>query len=93
MSKALLLVVLAMPMIGFAADERANWPNCNADDQCVAVQGVCAPVAVHKDFVQDATVYYAEQKKTKKCVQQFWQPGLKDARAKCWQQRCQIVGK
>ncbi len=48
---ALLVATLFVPMMVLAAEQfqRPEWAACAADEQCVAIDGLCAPTAVHKD--------------------------------------------
>ncbi len=92
---ALLLATLVAPMMALAAEQfqRPEWTACAADEQCVAIDGLCAPVAVHKDYQADASAYFKKRATMVKCTKPFWQPSIKEAGAKCWMERCQIVGK
>lgn len=94
MRMALALATAFIPaVVSAAADPVSQWMQCSDDAQCVAIQGTCAPVAVNIAFDKQAQVYFKERAAKTECVQQFWRPSLADARAKCWQQRCLIVGK
>lgn len=93
-----LLMVMAtalMPVLASAGYEehRPEWTACSADEQCVVIDGPCSPAAVHKDYVSAASAYFKEQSMLVKCRKQFWQPTKDNSGAKCWQERCQIVGK
>jgi len=94
MRVALALATAFVPAAVFAAaDPLDTWMRCDADEQCIAVQGVCDPAAVNVQYDKQAQAYFKERAAEASCVQRFWMPSLSDARAKCWQQRCQIVGK
>ena len=88
------LATVFVPAAVFAApNPLTQWTACSDDSQCVAIQGTCNPTAVNVAYDKPAQVYFNERAAKAKCVQQFWQPKLQDARAKCWQGSCQIVGK
>lgn len=92
--KRALIVAGLLPSLAFAEDyANPQWSACNRDVQCVAIEGVCGPVAVHIDYSESAAAHFRKQRALTKCNAQFWVPKQKDARAKCWMERCQVVGK
>lgn len=61
--------------------ELGAWRTCNADDQCIIIEGTCDKTSVNKRFKRSAEMYYAEMRPKADCVDRFWVP--KDVIAQC----------
>lgn len=74
-----------------AAPPDADWHRCARDADCVIVEGICGKAAVTRDYVGEATRYYAQEAKRSSCQREFWRP--KEVVARCHLEACEVIAK
>ena len=87
------LAVIALPMMAQAVTlhEGKQWRNCDADDQCIAIQGKCDLTSVHIDWKDEAAAYYRQEGAKVSCPAQFWRPKAQLVRCRLGQ--CETYAK
>lgn len=95
MRAALTVAVLALglPVAALAAEllhEGKFWRNCEADAQCVVVEGACSKTSVNAAFEGEAVAYYRQEAARSTCAPTpFWKSN--DVVARCYLGGCQTI--
>ncbi len=79
------MAVALAPLTSMALEPSADFHRCQADTDCVLVEGICGKAAVNVAYAQEATDYYTRARAdgdAKACKSVFWRPNPNGVRCK-----------
>jgi hypothetical protein len=94
MRRTLAFAALLLPFAASAVElhEGKFWRNCEADAQCVVIEGTCDKTSVNSVFKGEAERYYKQEASAAKCAPRpFWKSN--NVMARCYLGGCQTITK